>query len=77
MAAPYQWTPANNRTKFPAHQSSQADVLDRAEEAQRQNEQQFLVWGLCIAAVVLLIVITGAIRYRRANGTDPNYQPPR
>ena len=65
MAAPYQWTPANNRTPFPKAQSSHADVLDRAADAQRQHEQEVLVWGLCIAAMVLLIVIGGTIRFRR------------
>jgi len=91
MAAPYQWTPANNRTKFPAHQSSRADILDRAAEAQRQHEQELLVWGLCIAAVILLIVIGGAIRFQRlaaareaerisrlfASGHQPTQVPPR
>ena len=80
MALPesYQWTPANNRTKFPVVQSSQVNVLDKAVDAQRQNEQKLLVWGLCIAAVFLLIVIGGTIRFRRAMGqpADPNYQPP-
>jgi hypothetical protein len=67
MAVPpsYQWTPANNRTPFPVKQSSQADMLDRAAEAQRQHEQELLVWGLSIAAVFLLAVIVGAIRVRR------------
>jgi len=78
MALPqsYQWTPSNNRTKFPVSQSSKADVLDKAVDAQRQNEQALLVWGLCIAAVFLLIVITGTIWYRRGQPADPNYQPP-
>jgi hypothetical protein len=65
MAAPYQWTPANNRTTFPKAQSSHADVLDRAVEAQRQHDQELLVWGLCIAAVLLVIVMGGMVRYRR------------
>ncbi len=78
MAEPYQWTPSNNRTKFPAQQSSQADALDRAIDAQRQQDQAVLVWGLAIAAVLLLIVIAGTIWYRRAFGppVDSNYQPP-
>ena len=64
--APYQWTPANNGTTFLRDQSSHVGRLDRAVEAQRQNEHELLVWGLSIAVVFLLIVIGGAIRYRRA-----------
>ena len=63
--APYQWTPANNGTTFPRDQSSQVRLLDRAVDAQRQHEHELLVWGLSIAAVFLLIVIGGIIRYRR------------
>jgi len=79
MALPesYQWTPANNRTKFPAVQSSQVNVLDKAVDTQRQNEQEVLVWGLCIAAVFLLLVIGGTIWFRRGQPADPNCQPPR
>jgi hypothetical protein len=63
--APYQWTPANNGTTFPMDRSSHVGLLDSAVEAQRQNEHELLVWGLSIAAVFLLIVVGGAIKYRR------------
>lgn len=63
--APYQWTPANNGTTFPMDRSSHVRLLDKAVEAQRRHEQEILVWGLSIAAVFLLIVIGGTIRYRR------------
>ena len=63
--APYQWTPANNGTTFPKDQSSHVGLLDKAVEAERQDEQELLVWGLSIAAVFLLIVIGGTIKYRR------------
>jgi hypothetical protein len=63
--APYQWTPANNGTTFSVDQSSHVRRLDRAVEAQRQNEQELLVWGLSIAALFLLLVIGGTIRFRR------------
>ena len=63
--APYQWTPANNGTTFLRDQSSHVGRLDRAVEAQRQNEHELLVWGLSIAAVFLVIPIGGTIRYRR------------
>ena len=63
--APYQWTPANNGTTFPKEQSAHVGRLDRAVEAQRQHEQELLVWGLSIAAVFLLIAIGGTIKYRR------------
>jgi len=45
--------------------SSHVRLLDKAVEAQRRHEQEILVWGLSIAAVFLLIVIGGTIRYRR------------
>ena len=67
MALPtsYQWTPANNGTKFPSEHASHVAILDRAEQAQRQREHDVLVWGLCIAVVCFLAVICGMIRFRR------------
>lgn len=62
---PYQWTPANNRTKFAKDQSVQSMLLDHAAEAERQQEHEALIWGLSIAAVVLLIVTVGVIRHQR------------
>jgi len=64
-AAPYQWTPSHNGTTFPADQSGQVRLLDKAVDAQRQHEQELLVWSLSIAALLLLIVICGTVRYRR------------
>jgi hypothetical protein len=61
----YQWTPANNGTRFPTEQFSHVSALDKQVEAQRQQEQAMLVWGLCIAAMVFVAVIAGAIRFRR------------
>lgn len=63
--APYQWTPSNNGTTFAKDQSGHVGMLDKAVDAQRQHEQALLVWGLCIAAVLLLIVVAGTIRHRR------------
>jgi hypothetical protein len=63
--APYQWTPSKNGITFSKDQSSHVGMLDKAVEAQRQHEQELLVWGLSIAAMFLLIVIGGTIRFRR------------
>ena len=65
LPAPYQWTPSNNGTKFPMDQSGHVGRLDRAVDAQRNHEQELLVWGLSIAAVFLVIVVGGIIRFRR------------
>jgi hypothetical protein len=69
LPATYQWTPANNGTTFPAEHLSHVSSLDMAAEAQRQQEQELLVWGLSIAVVLFLAVIGGTIRFRRVMAT--------
>ncbi len=64
-STPYQWTPANSRTKFTKEQSVQSVLLDQAAEAERQQEHQALIWGLSTAAVVFSILVVGVIRHRR------------
>lgn len=63
--ASYQWSPTNTGTTFPKDQSGHVGKLDRAAEAQRQHEQELLVWGLSIAAFLLLIVVGGIIKFQR------------
>ena len=60
----YQWKPANGRPII-TDASSHSGLLDRAEEARRQGEQDLLVWSLTIAVVFFVIVIGGIIRFRR------------
>lgn len=61
----YQWKPPADGTPIPADASSRVGLLDRTGEAQRQDEQDLLVWVLAIAVVFFGIFIGGIIRFRR------------
>ncbi len=61
----YQWKPANDGTPIPADASSSVGLLDRAGEAQRQDEHELLVWVLAASVVFFGIIVGGIIRFRR------------